>query len=309
MPQLVILSGKGGTGKTCLSAAFAHLSSVDHSAQKIVLVDADVDAANLELILKAKRFSQEVFSGGETAQIDRVKCNSCGMCQVVCRFGAVACLDGNYEIDPIACDGCASCLYQCPQDAICMKQQIAGEWFCSETDYGSLFHAHLYPAQNNSGKLVALIKQKAQQVVDAGLAQLMLVDGPPGIGCPVISAVSGADHVLIVTEPSLAGIHDLERVLAATAYFGIQPKVCINKADLFSEGADRIQKLCLTMGVELIGRIPFDLSIPRAMTQGMPVTRLFPDSPASKAIVKIWANIKKIIKEDRVPGNLVKIKS
>ena len=307
MPQLVILSGKGGTGKTCLSAAFAHLSSVDHPEQKIVLVDADVDAANLELILEAKRYSQELFSGGAIAQIDEAKCNNCGICQEVCRFGAVAYINGKYEIDPIACDGCAACLYQCPEEAIKMQQQIAGEWFRSETDYGSLFHAHLYPAQSNSGKLVALIKRKAQQVLDDGQAQLMLVDGPPGIGCPVISAVSGADAVLIVTEPSLAGIHDLERVLATTEYFGIQPFVCINKADLFREGSDKIQSLCLAQGIKLIGKIPFDLSIPNAMTQGMPVTKFFPDSPASKAIIRIWEIIQKITKADRVSGNLIQI--
>lgn len=285
MKQLVILSGKGGTGKTSLSAAFAHLAG---SGGKNVLVDADVDAANLELILNAKRIKQVDFMGGSIAAINQENCTGCGTCQEVCRFDAVSSLDGKFLIDPIACDGCAACVYACPENAVNMEEQQAGEWYVSETDFGSFFHAHLFPAQENSGKLVALIKRQAQQAGEDIQGDLLLVDGPPGIGCPVISAISGADLVLIVTEPSLAGIHDLERVLGTVEYFQVPALVCINKMDLYPEGARRIKDLCQDLGIPLVGEIPYDLAIPRAMSAGQPVTVSEPDSAASHQIKAIW---------------------
>ena len=291
MNQLVILSGKGGTGKTSLSGAFAHLFSVHKPSDRIVLVDADVDAANLELILEAKRIVQKPFLGGSVAEINSDICNGCGTCQEVCRFDAVRNDKDKYWIDPIACEGCAACVYQCPENAISLQEQMAGEWYISETPYGRLFHAHLYPAQENSGKLVASVKEQARAWMEESGGQLMLVDGPPGIGCPVISAVSGADAALIVTEPSLAGIHDLSRALDTTAHFDIPAFVCINKADLYDVGVERIKSLCSERGIEIVGEIPFDLELPRAMVQGVPVTKLMPTCRASQAIEMVWENL------------------
>ena len=304
MKQIVILSGKGGTGKTSLSAAFAHLAS---SAGKNVLVDADVDAANLELLLKAHRIKEEPFVGGSIAIIEQPRCSSCGTCQEVCRFDAVSLSDGIYTIDPVACDGCAACVYACPEEAITMEKQQAGEWYISETAYGHFYHAHLYPAQENSGKLVALIKRQAQDALEKMAGDLMLVDGPPGIGCPVISAISGADVVLIVTEPSLAGIHDLERVLGTAAYFQVPAWVCINKADLYREGAERIKTICQEMGIPLLGEISYDLTIPRAMTAGEPVTLFAPDSEVSREIKVIWDKIQSKLKELHPASTIIQL--
>jgi MinD superfamily P-loop ATPase len=290
MTQIVILSGKGGTGKTSLTAAFAQLAA---PGGKNVLVDADVDAANLELLLKAHRVKEEPFMGGAIAILDQTRCGGCGTCQEVCRFDAVSQSDGKYLIDPVACDGCAACVYTCPEEAISLEKQQAGEWYISDTGYGRFYHAHLFPAQENSGKLVALIKRQAQDAMESIGGDLMLVDGPPGIGCPVISALSGADVVLIVTEPSLAGIHDLERVLGTAAYFQLPAWVCINKADLYPEGADRIKELCQEMDIPLLGDIPYDLIIPRAMTAGEPVTLFAPNSEASRKIKTIWGEVQR----------------
>ena len=302
MNQIVILSGKGGTGKTCLSAAFAHLAS---GAGPNILVDADVDAANLELLLKAQRVRTEPFMGGSAAIIDHSRCSGCGTCWEVCRFDAVLQLDGEYSIDPVACDGCAACLYTCPEEAISLETGQAGEWYISETDYGRFFHAHLYPAQENSGKLVALIKRQAREAVEKIKGELILVDGPPGIGCPVISAISGADVVLIVTEPSLAGIHDLKRVLKTVDYFQLPAWVCINKADLYPEGSDQIKDLCQREGIPLLGEVSYDLIIPQAMSAGEPVTLYAPDSKAALEIKDIWDKARQKLKESQPARNLI----
>ena len=304
MKQIVILSGKGGTGKTSLSAAFAHLAA---SEGKNVLVDADVDAANLELLLNGKRIKEEPFSGGSIAAIDQTLCNGCGTCQEVCRFDAVSFTDGEFSIDPVACDGCAACLYTCPENAINLEKQQAGEWYISETEYGRFYHAHLFPAQENSGKLVALIKRHAQDALEIMDGDLMLVDGPPGIGCPVISALSGADVVLLVTEPSLAGIHDLERVLGTAAYFQLPAWVCINKTDLYPEGAARIKELCQERDIPLLGEILFDMIIPRAMTAGEPVTRFAPDSETSRKIEEIWQKIQQMLAESLPSRDIIQL--
>ena len=304
MTQIVILSGKGGTGKTSLSAAFAHLAG---SGGKNVLVDADVDAANLELLLKAHRVKEEPFLGGSIAIIDQPRCSGCGTCQEVCRFDAVSVSDGRYIIDPVACDGCAACVYACPDEAITMEKQQAGEWYISETEYGRFYHAHLFPAQENSGKLVALIKRQAQDALEKMGGDLMLVDGPPGIGCPVISAISGADVILIVTEPSLAGIHDLERVLGTAEYFQVPALVCINKADLYREGTERIKNICQDLEIPMLGEISYDLTIPRAMTAGEPVTLFEPDSDASREIKAVWEKVQSKLKELATARNIIQI--
>ena len=293
MKQLVILSGKGGTGKTSLAAAFAHLAHNGPSPLKAVLADADVDAANMELVLRPERLETHDFIGGAVAVIDPQLCQGCGTCEQVCRFDAVIPPpnrngDFAYDIDPIACDGCAACVYQCPEEAIHMEPQLAGRWYDSESRYGKLFHADLYPAQENSGKLVTLVKQYARLCALDNNYPIIIVDGPPGIGCPVISAASGADLALIVTEPSLAGIHDLQRALQTTTHFRIPSLVIINKADIYPQGATQIEAICAELGVEVIGNIPFDPAMTVAMINGEPITAYQPESPASQAISAIW---------------------
>ena len=287
--QLVILSGKGGTGKTSLSAAFAHLAYEGPLPLQAVLADADVDAANLELVLQPRRLEEHDFYGGAVAVIDDTLCEACGACEQACRFEAILPRSsGGYFVDPIACDGCAACVYQCPEQAIHMEVQLAGRWFRSESRYGPLLHAELRPAQENSGKLVTLVKQRARLLgLDTG-AELVIVDGPPGIGCPVISAAAGADLALIVTEPTAAGIHDMVRVLNMTAHFRLPALVCINKADVYPQGRAQIESYCRAHGIQMIGCIPFDLSVTEAMVKAKPVTACLPAAPASQAIEQIW---------------------
>lgn len=291
MKQLVILSGKGGTGKTSVAAAFAHLAHDGPSPIQAVLADADVDASNLELVLRPQRLETHDFIGGSTAVIDAERCQGCGICEQVCRFDAIQFTSDGYLVDPIACDGCAACVYECPEDAIRMQPCIAGQWYHSESCYGPLFHADLFPAQENSGKLVTVVKQNARLLAMDTNCPLVIVDGPPGIGCPVISAVAGAHLALIVTEPSVAGIHDLERALQTTMHFRIPALVVINKADIYPEGAAQIVTVCTEMGVEILGQIPFDSAVTAAMINGVPVTVYRPESPASQAMVAIWQTI------------------
>jgi MinD superfamily P-loop ATPase len=291
--QLVILSGKGGTGKTSLTAALADLAGGD--GPDLVLVDADVDASNLDLVLNCQRVHQEVFEGRALAQIDPKLCSACGRCKEVCRFEAVIQDLTDFRIDSLACEGCAACLYECPENAILMKPQSAGEWYISETAFGRLFHAHLYPAQENSGKLVAHIKRQALDFLEERAAgSWMLVDGPPGIGCPVISAISGADAVLAVTEPSLSGIHDLKRLLNTVDYFGVPSYVAVNKADIYPLGVEKIKALCQETGAVLLGEIPFDLDIPKSMAAGIPVTTYRPDGAAARSIQDLWISIRNL---------------
>jgi len=303
MKQLVILSGKGGTGKTSVAAAFAHLASQSRYADQIILADADVDAANLELVLQPQLLEEQDFKGGQVAVIDQDTCASCGDCVAVCRFDAIfphphplslrerGEMSEGYVVDPIACDGCAACVYQCPTGSITMQEQVVGKFYASEGRYGPLYHAHLFPGQENSGKLVTLVKQRARLGALDENRELVLVDGPPGIGCPVISATSGADLALIVAEPTVAGVHDMRRALQTVQHFGVRAMVCINKADLYPDGADEIELFCMNNGIQASGRIPFDLTVATAMVQGEPVTAFSPDAPASLAISVIWEGV------------------
>ncbi len=298
MKQLVILSGKGGTGKTSVAAALAHLASQE---MRIVLADADVDAANLELVLAPTKLEEHTFMGGQVAIIDPDRCALCGRCYEVCRFDAVIPGDDSYRVNPLACEGCASCLYQCPEGAIHSEEQQAGLWFRSDTRFGPLFHAHLFAAQENSGKLVTLVKQHGRLLAlndtssdgsEAG-RQLLIVDGPPGIGCPVISASAGADLALLVVEPTVSGIHDLERVLGTVDHFGVPALVCINKADLNPIQSAGIEAFCAAEGIEVVGRLPYDTVVTEAMVQGQPVTDYQPEGAMAGALQQSWAEIRK----------------
>jgi MinD superfamily P-loop ATPase len=249
-------------------------------------------------VLSPQVLQTHEFKGGHFAVIDQALCEGCGVCAELCRYEAIYESNGVYTVDPIACEGCALCYYQCPSDAIDMLEEVAGQWHHSQSRYGPLFHAALWPAQENSGKLVTLVKQQGRLLaLDEG-KQLVLVDGPPGIGCPVISAVSGADLAVIVAEPTAAGIHDMTRVLATTEHFGVAALVCINKFDLFPEGTAEIEAYCEQNGLPVIGRFPFDIAVTLAMVQGQPVTAYRPQSPISQALRAAWHRVLEAI-EDR----------
>ncbi|HEY61705.1 MAG TPA: P-loop NTPase [Anaerolineae bacterium] len=302
MKQIVLLSGKGGTGKTSVAAAFAHLAHVSASPLSAVLADADVDAANLGLVLHPKQEEAHDFTGGAIAVINYSECIDCGVCENVCRFDAILTpsMQNNgsgehYSIDTIACDGCAACVYACPVDAIHMEPQQAGRWFRSTSRYGTLFHADLFPAQENSGKLVTLVKQQARLFAMDNDFEVVIVDGPPGIGCPVIAAASGATIAIIVTEPTITGVHDLNRTLETTYHFKIPTFVIINKADLNALALNDIVSMCSIKNIEIIGQIPFDQTITEAMRKGDPVTAYNSEARSSKALVTIWERVVEIL--------------
>lgn len=261
MKELVILSGKGGTGKTSIVGSFAAI------ARSKVLVDCDVDAADLNLLLSPSIQEENEFWSGQVAFIDRQKCNECGLCQELCRFDAIR----EFSVDPVACEGCGFCFHICPVEAITMKDCMAGHWFISNSNYGPLVHARLGIAQDNSGKLVALVRKQAREIAGKEGFDYIISDGPPGIGCPVISSLSGADMALLVTEPTLSGIHDLERVLGVCQHFGIPARVCINKYDLNMDNTRQIENYCLNQGVQVAARIPFDNIVTEAMVRELPV--------------------------------------
>jgi MinD superfamily P-loop ATPase len=290
MKQMVILSGKGGTGKTTVAAALAHLASQE---ARVVLADADVDAANLELVLAPTQREMTEFHGGVQAVIDPDVCISCGTCADVCRFDAIR--EGDvYRVDHIGCEGCAACYYQCPADAIKMVEAHSGRWFCSDTRFGPLFHAHLFAGQENSGKLVTAVKQQARLWALDAEADYLLVDGPPGIGCPVISAISGADMVLLVTEPTISGAHDVERALATARHFGVPALACINKADLNPRRADEIVAACADIGVPVVGRVPYDNVVTEAMVHGQPVTA-YSNGAVSAELRALWGRVQEAL--------------
>jgi MinD superfamily P-loop ATPase len=280
MKEIVILSGKGGTGKTSIVGSLAAL------AESKVMADCDVDAADLHLLLNPVIKSETEFWSGQVASIDDGLCTQCGLCQEICRFDAIK----NYKVDPIACEGCGFCSHVCPVDAISMQENMAGHWFISDTRYGPLVHARLGIAQENSGKLVALVKQQAKQIAERDGLDYVISDGPPGIGCPVVSSLSGASLALLVTEPTLSGIHDLERVIGVCRHFGVPALVCINKYDINEDNTRLIENNCLGWGVEIAARIPFDNVVTEAMIKGVPVVT-YSDGRVAAETKKLWESI------------------
>lgn len=265
MKEIVVISGKGGTGKTSIVASFAAL------ADKCVVADADVDAADLHLVLEPTTVHREDFSGGSQARILSEQCTGCGRCQELCRFDAIT-LDGpgnhrvaeTFRIDPIACEGCGVCAYFCPEDAIEFDPAVNGQLFISETRYGPMVHARLGVAEENSGKLVSTVRQHARQIAEERKKELIIVDGPPGIGCPVIASLTGASLALVVTEPTLSGEHDLQRVLELTRHFGIPTAVCVNKWDLNPLMTEQIERRATTGKAVVAGRVRYDRRVTSA---------------------------------------------
>lgn len=283
MKQIVVISGKGGTGKTVLTASFAAL------AGNKIMADCDVDAANLYLLLDPKIKEREDFRSGHTAVIDPEVCVKCGKCKLLCRFGAVT---DEYAIDPISCEGCGLCARICPFSAIIMEENICGELFLSETKYGPFVHAKLGIAEENSGKLVSLVRKKAKEKAEEIGAEYVIIDGPPGIGCPVIASLSNIDLALIVTEPTLSGMHDMERILEVTRHFKLDSRVVINKCDINPRNSEKIREISKKRGAEVIDELPFSETVIKAVIAGKPVVEYSSDKMSEK-IKSIWERITK----------------
>ena len=288
MREIVIISGKGGTGKTSLAASFAVL------ADRPVIADCDVDAADLHLVLAPEIKERHEFRGGREAVIRADDCIGCSLCLDYCRFDAVKTREDPlrgpvFSVDSVACEGCGVCVRFCPVEAIDFPERLCGEWMISETRCGPMVHARLGIAAENSGKLVSTVRQEARRIAERENRTLILVDGPPGIGCPVIASVTGSDLVLAVTEPTVSGAHDLERVLSLTRHFDIQAAICVNKWDLNPGMADRIEQKAREMGARVAGRIRYDRSVTRAQLQEKAVVET--DAPCVEDIRKIWSEI------------------
>ncbi|MBM4310958.1 MAG: (4Fe-4S)-binding protein [Deltaproteobacteria bacterium] len=282
MRQITVISGKGGTGKTSIIAALSSL------ADTAVLADCDVDAADLHIILNPDVQRAEEFSGGRVAVIRKSQCTQCGACRELCRFDAIG---GSLAIDPIACEGCGVCAAFCPEKAITMMPKLSGHWFVSETRNGPMVHARLGIAEDNSGKLVSQVRNEAKQLAEARGLDFVIVDGPPGIGCPVIAAIAGVDLVLVVTEPTLSGLHDLERVLATAGHFNIPAAVCVNKFDINPRNTTAIEDLCSRQSVPVVARIPYDRSVVAALLQKQTVLEHEACAAVADEIRQMWGRI------------------
>jgi len=291
MKELVVISGKGGTGKTSIVASFAAL------AESKVLADCDVDAADLHLVLEPEIEHTEDFSGGKRASIIAQRCKHCGKCYDVCRFDAVkrsADMDEvasvDYQIDPISCEGCGVCAMVCPNDAIAFEPAINGQWYRSNTRHGPMVHAKLGIAEENSGKLVSLVRNHAKKIAEENKLELVIIDGSPGIGCPVIASIAGADLVLAVTEPTQSGQHDLERVSELTRHFGIETLVCVNKWDLNPDITAEIEAQAQQQGVKVAGRVRYDNAITEAQIKKLSVVE-YSENGVAEDIRKLWREV------------------
>lgn len=281
MKQIVVISGKGGTGKTVVTGSFAFL------AQNKIMVDCDVDAADLHLLLHPDIKERHEFRSGQTAVIEKKLCKKCGKCSSVCRFEAIK---PDFSIESFSCEGCGLCAKVCPYGAIRMNENVAGEWFVSNTKYGPFVHAKLGIAEENSGKLVAKIRQVAKELAEKDKLDYVIIDGPPGIGCPVIASLSGADCALIVTEPTLSGLHDARRVMDAAKHFNVPVKLVVNKYDLNPAITEKIEAFCRARDVLVIGKIAFDKTVVQALVAGKTIVE-YADCQAGNEIRKIWEEI------------------
>jgi len=282
MKELVILSGKGGTGKTSLTAAFASLS------ENSVLCDADVDAADLHLLMNPGVIRRSDFMGGGVAVIDPEKCTQCGQCIDLCRFDAIS---QHFEVDAIDCEGCGVCVDLCPEQAIDFPTKKCGEWFLSDTRFGPLVHARLGIAEENSGKLVTLVRQEAKKFAETQNRDLIITDGPPGVGCPVIASVGGASALLVVTEPTVSGVHDMQRLLELAQHFKVPGMLCINKFDLNPNITASLEEFARDKNIPIVGKVPFDRRFTTSMVQGKTIVEYAPNGQLRLAIEQIWNNI------------------
>lgn len=293
MHEIVIVSGKGGTGKTSVTAAFADIAS--HA----LVCDLDVDAPDLHILLEPVPERGAVFMSGHEAVIDPAKCDGCGLCARMCRFGAIRADNGVYSVSPLHCEGCKVCVAFCPAGAVAFEDKHCGDWFVSYTRFGSMVHAQLLPGEENSGRLVALLKKEARALAKEEGHGLILCDGAPGIGCPVISSFSGASLAVVVTEPTPSGKHDLERVLDLCTHFNLRACVIINKCDLNAQVAAEIESLSRARGCEVVASLPHDAVFFEAMLQRRAITEM-PDNVPAQTLRKAWSRIRTLAELGRV---------
>ncbi|MBW2247390.1 MAG: P-loop NTPase [Deltaproteobacteria bacterium] len=282
MKELVVISGKGGTGKTSIMAAFSSL------AKNKILCDADVDAADLHLLTDPEIKKRYDFQGGSIAVIDSDKCTQCGLCRELCRWEAIS---EQFEVDSIECEGCGVCVDFCPEQAIEFPLSTCGQWFISDTRFGPMVHARLGIAEENSGKLVTLIRQEAKKLAEKNKLDLIITDGPPGVGCPVIASIGGATALLIVTEPTVSGLHDMERVAQLADHFKVPAMVCVNKFDLNTDQTQAIEKLAKEKNMAVLERIPFDPIFTKSMVQGKTIFEYNTESTVGQAVKQLWRKI------------------
>ncbi len=285
MKEIVILSGKGGTGKTSICASFSTLK------QHMVVADCDVDAANLYLILQPENYKEEKYISGSEAVIDYDICINCGKCARYCRFGAISFVEDKVEISGTTCEGCKLCSRICPVEAISMLPSEDSRWYAGDYRNGSMIHARLAPGEENSGKLVSVVREQARQLAKEKEVDLVLLDGPPGTGCPVISSVTGVDKAIIVTEPTKSGFHDLKRIVSLTRSFNIKTLVLINKFDLNTGVSDEIERWCNSEDISFLGKLPFDRRMVESMVQCKSMVEYAPDSEISKEIKLIFNKV------------------
>lgn len=298
LPELVVISGKGGTGKTSLVGAFAAL------AGKTVVADCDVDASDLPLLLNPEIEDRGLFSGGFLAEIIQEHCESCGLCKSLCRFEAISERDSTFIIDALACEGCRLCSLACPHNAIRLQAAINGEWYTSRIRFGKMAHARLGFAEENSGRLVSLTRKKADSLVDSPLYREILIDGSPGTGCPVIASLTGARYAILVTEPTLSGLHDLERIIDLTRFFRIPAGVVVNKWDINQGIAKKIEKYSLEQGIDFLGKLPYDEKITLAQINKQTIIEYAPDCTLALEIEDLWGKILALLEKKRKQENI-----
>jgi len=283
--EIAVISGKGGTGKSSISASLAAIG------KNIVLADCDVDAANMHVLFQPELIDSQIYVSGSKAIINHEACSGCGLCSYYCRFGAISMKDDMPVLDEISCDGCKLCSRVCPEEAIAMAPSDQSRMHAANFRFGKMVYGQLAPGEENSGKLVNMVREKARLLKKENALTTILIDGPPGIGCPVISSVSGVDKVLVVTEPSLSALHDLERVLSITAKFSIKTAVLINKFDLEETISEKVENLCSKLQIPIIGKLPYDSRVTEAMVNNQTIIEWMPDSSLSRELNSVYQKI------------------